>query len=84
MRANHQPTWRALAGPLVFAGTTLAIVPFMVLLIGPLEQVNRPFILILFGIWIVAQAVPPYAHHRSQCKSRDTVARRMARLRDAG
>jgi hypothetical protein len=109
MRANNQPTWRDFAKPLLLAGNLLAMVPFLMLLIAPVppEQVNRPFLWILLGVWMLASSVlftwamrperqvplpsPPPARRRARIidlaarrQERDTVARRLARLRDAG
>ena len=108
MRAN-QPTWRDFAKPLLLAGNMIGMIPFMMLLIAPVppEQVYRPGIWVLFGIWILASSVlftwamaskqrstpstPPPVRRRARIidfsarrRDRDTVARRMARLRDAG
>ena len=57
MRANDQPTWRALAEPLVLIGVLLGIVPFMLLLLGtPPESINHVAIWALFGVWTFAAA----------------------------
>ncbi len=59
MRANDQPTWRALAEPLVLVGGLLGVVPFMMLLIVPLpllDQLYRPGLWVAFGLWVAAQS----------------------------
>ena len=56
MRANDQPTWKALAEPLVLIGGLLGMVPFMVLLIGPPpEAINRTAVWTIFALWALAQ-----------------------------
>ncbi len=57
MRANDQPTWRALAEPFVLIGVLLGMVPFMLLLLGtPPESINHVAIWALFGVWTFAMA----------------------------
>ncbi len=59
MRANDQPTWKAIAEPLVLIGGLLGVVPFMMLLIVPLplmDQLYRPGLWVVFGLWVAAQS----------------------------
>ena len=54
MRTREGVTWRQLAEPIVFLGCALGMVPFMMLLSGPPETINRPVVWVIFGVWTFA------------------------------